>query len=164
MRQLLAPLAATLASLLLACGGGGKDSPRVVAEAVIAAMAAHDGGGVGALMPSASALGAAIDCTGAEQDLVEQLERAKAKNAKRMARDAEKMAGVTLALKDFDLEGSSDKELAVGDPFEGCKVVKPFTVHRSKLTVTMTKDGATKDDRDSWTFIRLDGAWYFAKL
>ena len=161
MRLFIASIAATLIALLTACGGGGKDSPRAVAEAAAAAISAGDAEGFVGLMPPASALNGSIDCSGIDKDLVAQLEHAKDKYRKRAAT---KMKGITMTLKAFDGEGSRDKIIAAGESFEGCVATKGFVVHKSRMLLEVTKDGQTKEEDDSWQFIQLDGAWYFVKM
>jgi len=163
MRAPLVTLAASLA-LLVACGGGGMDSPRAVAEAVVGHLSNADMGGVVKLMPPASTLGDSFDCSAAERDVVDQLERQKAKYIKRGVRKAEKMKGLTYALDAFDLEGSKDTVVAAGEPFEGCVVTKEVVIHSSRMKLEVTKDGQTREESEIWSFIRLDGKWYLAKL
>ncbi|PKN55497.1 MAG: hypothetical protein CVU56_21155 [Deltaproteobacteria bacterium HGW-Deltaproteobacteria-14] len=161
MRLFVATAIATLLALLTACGGGGKDSPRAVAEAAVAAISAGDVEGFVGLMPPASALNGSVDCSSIDKDLVAQLERAKDKYRKRAAT---KMRGITMTLKAFDGDGSGDKSVTAGETFEGCAVTKDFVLHRSRMLLDVTKDGETEEKDDTWQFIRLDGAWYFVKM
>ncbi|TNF35326.1 MAG: hypothetical protein EP329_06300 [Deltaproteobacteria bacterium] len=151
---------------LTACGGGaGKESPRAVADAVAGYMSKADMQGIVALMPSGETLKGSVDCSKSERDMVEQLEKAKHKYLERGAKElAEEMKGVTVSIKEFDLDGSQTKTVAAGEEFEGCVVTKEIALHKSKMTLALTKDGQTDDDGETWRFIQLDGKWYFAKM
>lgn len=162
MRLFVTSVVTTLIALLTACGGGGgKDSPRAVAEAAVSAISAGDVEGFVGLMPPASALNGSIDCSSVDKDLVAELEHAKDRYRERAAT---KMKGMTMILKGFDGHGSRDKVIAAGESFEGCVATKDVAIHKSRMLLDVTKDGETKEEDDTWQFIQLDGAWYFAKM
>jgi hypothetical protein len=78
---------------------------------------------------------------------------------------ARRAAGHRVKLHVFDGEGSATDELGVGDLFEGCTVKRPVTVHRARVSVSLSKGGRADRDLETWNFLQFEpeGPWYFAR-
>jgi len=150
---LLAPLAA--------CGGANtSESPRTVAEALVRAMNSSDPKLAIATLPPVAGLQAHFDCP--DDDLVQRRNDRASGAAREFS--PERAEGLKLAILAFDLDGSETKTLAVGETWRGCDVKKPVRLHQSKATLRVEQDGEVEEAAETWTFLELDGRWYFGKL
>ncbi len=157
-----------LSLLVAACGGEKKDSaggaattPKAAAELLAKSMSTGDLAAARSLIPPADKLAEAFECPG--DRMAEQTKRDYDKVSEELAEIKEDK--VTLAVGEFDKEGSKTLNLKPGDEHEGCKVKAPVTVHISKVTLSITHDGKTKPDGETWSFYQFGGDknWYFMK-
>jgi hypothetical protein len=163
-RRLGSPLIGALLSVLTASCANGLDqsSPEGVARLFVHAI---DRGRVDeflAILPPDEKLASSFDCGHADtlkSVFMRKRDEARAELA------ARKAAGHQMRLHRFDGEGSKTTELSQGDLFEGCTVLRPLTVHRSKVTASLAKGGSADRDTETWTFLRFEpeGPWYFAR-
>jgi hypothetical protein len=72
---------------------------------------------------------------------------------------------MTIDIGAFDKSGSSDQQLRPGDVFEGCKAKTLISIHNAKIDLRVTKDGQTKFEESTWTFLKFgeEPKWYYLR-
>jgi hypothetical protein len=137
----LAPLALLPVLVLGACKGGDSlppakmDTARSTADSVAAAFKAKSAAGLDALLPTAEQLAKVVDCDTAA--VVQKLKDKVEQDLKDVP------DGTTVEIGVFDKFGTEDRQLKVGDDWDGCKVKTPFTIHRSKVELHLLHDNKT---------------------
>ncbi len=154
---------ALLWGLAQGCANGlDQSSPESVARLFVHAVDRGQVEELLAILPPDESLGVTFNC-GHANTLRSIFSRKRDEARAELA--ARKAAGHRMKLHSFDGEGSKTGELVAGDIFEGCTVLRPVTVHRSKVIASLAKGGWADRDTETWTFLRFEpeGPWYFAK-
>jgi hypothetical protein len=153
-------------ALVVGCGKGGgaattttvkMDTPRATADGLVKAVSERNANLAVSLLPPAELVKASFDCP---EDQLNKAIQAKRESAAKEMADAPKGLAVDIAA--FDKSGTQEKQLRIGDTWEGCKAKALVTVHASKIDLRMTQDGKTEFDGETWTFLKLgdDPKWY----
>jgi hypothetical protein len=150
-----------------ACGKGGgaaatttvnMESPRGTADGLVKAFGEHNANLAASLLPTPELLKASFECP--EDQLVKAVQARRERATKEIG---EAPKGVTMEIAAFDKSGSGERQLRVGDQWEGCKAKAGVTVHTSKVDLRLTQDGKVEFDGETWTFLKFgdEPKWYY---
>ncbi len=133
------------------------ETPRGTADGIVRAFNEKNPNLAVSLLPPVDLVKKTFDCPADE--LAKRLQQNKDGAAKAIGGGA----GGTMDIAAFDKSGTTEKQLRVGDDFQGCKVKALVTVHESKIDFRMTKDGKVDFDGETWTFLKFgdEAKWYY---
>lgn len=138
-------------------------TPRAVADRVVTSLDRGDAAEFLTVLPAEADLAKTFDC-GRNDTLRNSLQRRREDAPAEFA--ARRQAGHRVRLVQFDKAGSTTVEMVPGDVFQGCTVLTPVTVHRSRVELSLSKSGRMDVDQETWTFVRFsaEGPWSFVRL
>lgn len=156
-------LVSWLLALVSCSSPSASNTPRAVADQVVAALDKGDAAAFLAVLPAETELTRTFDC-GRNDTLRNALQRRREDAPAEFA--ARRQAGHRVRLMQFDKAGTTTVELAPGDVFQGCNVLTSVTVHRSRVELSLSKSGRMDLDQETWTFVRftVDGPWSYVRL
>ena len=135
-------------------------TPRAAADALAKAFTDKDAEAAVALLLPAEEIERAFTC--ADKSMAAIFARKRQDIPGEFAKP--KSRGITMKIGAFDRDGSKTETFGKGEMLRTCKVKVPVTLHTSVLTLQITRDGKTKDDKETWRFIKIGDAdrwWYY---